>query len=198
MASSRGFLNIQSLNEPSRTRIRFGLPHDRRGASLPSQESAVSCLLRGHSIPHPRPGAGPSRSAGEAIHHEPKTRHPSPFLRTPSAPAAATQPYAPISLQSARQNRQNRQNRPCASREALRGASGFVRGRRDSSEAVGIRQRPSGFVRGRRDSSEAVVRIQSSAMPDSVMRNSRRRAASMAAEKASRCCAVKPPPCCLR
>ena len=76
-----------------------------------------------------------------------------------------------------------------------RGSSG---GRRDSSEAVGIRQRPSGFVRGRWESSEAVVGIQSSAIPDSVMRNSRRRAASMAAEKASRCCAVKPPPCCLR
>jgi hypothetical protein len=102
----------------------FGLPHDvdRRGASLPSQESAVSCLLRGQITPvatpifHSTPGVGPSRLAGEAIRHEPKTRHPSPFLRTPSAPpAAATQPYAPISLQSARQNRQNRQNRPCAS-----------------------------------------------------------------------------------
>ena len=87
---------------------------------LRSQLSRVCSAARSRQSPppvfHSTPGVGPSRLAGEAIRHEPKTRHPSPFLRTPSAPpAAATQPYAPISLQSARQNRQNRQNRPCAS-----------------------------------------------------------------------------------
>ena len=102
-------------------------PHH-RGAAPPLSRACSTARLRAkkpeRQSPHPRstpvsphttrPDRWNTRSRTQPARRSATSRRhvtPRPFLRTPSAPAAATQLYAPIRLHSARQNRQNRQTR---------------------------------------------------------------------------------------